>query len=179
MTFIFKSYFPTFIHFQITVSVPGNKTNDAEKTEEMETENGPESLVKVHLRRWKKEYLTSFQQRVKNSVTMTPKYKVRENNKSPFSYSFTSQYASHLRYFSYDLAIFLSFSPFSFYETARLFKNSSFFKIGAFIIAFKRNINSRIYPTEKCREKDGVIRHLDALIWPTLSKRFAFALYQP
>ena len=40
-----------------------------------------------------------------------------------------------------------------------------FFKIGAFIIAFKRNINSRIYPTEKCREKDGVIRHLDALIW--------------
>ena len=70
-------------------------------------------------------------------------------------------------------------SPFSFYETARLFKNSSFFKIGAFIIAFKRNINSRIYPTQKCREKDGVIRHLDALIWPTLSKRFAFALYKP
>ena len=92
---------------------------------------------------------------------------------------FTSRYASHLRYFSYDLAIFLSFSPFSFYETARLLKNSSFFKIGAFIIAFKRNINSRIYPTEKCREKDGVIRHIDALIWPTLSKRFAFALYQP
>ena len=54
-----------------------------------------------------------------------------------------------------------------------------FFKIGAFIIAFKRNINSRIYPTEKCREKDGVIRHIDVLIWPTLSKRFAFALYQP
>ena len=54
-----------------------------------------------------------------------------------------------------------------------------FFKIGAFIIAFKRNINSRIYPTEKCREKDGVIRHIDALIRPTLSKRFAFALYQP
>ena len=92
---------------------------------------------------------------------------------------YTSRYASHLRYFSYDLAIFLSFSPFSFYETARLHKNSSFFKFGAFIIAFKRNINSRIYPTEKCREKDGVIRHLDALIWPTLSKRFAFALYQP
>ena len=80
---------------------------------------------------------------------------------------------------SYDLAIFISFSPFSFYETARLFKNCSFFKICAFIIAFKRNINSRIYPTEKCREKHGVIRHLDALIWPTLSKRFAFALYQP
>ena len=110
---------------------------------------------------------------------MTPWYKVRENNKSPFSYSFTSRYASHLRYFSYDLAIFISFSPFSFYETARLFKNCSFFKICAFIIAFKRNINSRIYPTEKCREKHGVIRHLDALIWPTLSKRFAFALYQP
>ena len=83
------------------------------------------------------------------------------------------------RHFPVVLAIFLSFSPFSFYETARLFKNSSFFKIGAFIIAFKRNINSRIYPTEKCREKDGVIRHIDALIWPTLSKRFAFALYQP
>ena len=81
--------------------------------------------------------------------------------------------------FSYDLAIFISFSPFSFYETARLFKNCSFFKICAFIIAFKRNINSRIYPTEKCREKHGVIRHLDALIWPTLSERFAFALYQP
>ena len=110
---------------------------------------------------------------------MTPWYKVRENNKSPFSYSYTSRYASHLRYFSYDLAIFISFSPFSFYETARLFKNCSFFKICAFIIAFKRNINSRIYPTEKCREKHGVIRHLDALIWPTLSKRFAFALYQP
>ena len=76
------------------------------------------------------------------------------------------------RHFPVVLAIF-------FYETARLFKNSSFFQIGAFIIAFKRNINSRIYPTEKCREKDGVIRHLDALIWPTLSKRFAFALYQP
>ena len=54
-----------------------------------------------------------------------------------------------------------------------------FFEIAAFIIAFKRNINSRIYPTEKSREKDGVIRHIDALIWPTLSKRFAFALYQP
>ena len=92
---------------------------------------------------------------------------------------YASRYASHLRYFSYDLAIFISFSPFSFYETARLFKNCSFFKICAFIIAFKRNINSRIYPTEKCREKHGVIRHLDALIWPTLSKRFAFALYQP
>ena len=52
-------------------------------------------------------------------------------------------------------------------------------KIIAFIIAFNRNINSRIYPTEKCREKDGVIRHLDALIWTTLSKRFAFALYRP
>ena len=65
--------------------------------------------------------------------------------------------------------IFHTVSPFSFYGTARLFKNSSFFKIGAFIIAFKRNINSRIYPTEKCREKDGVIRHIDALIWPTLS----------
>ena len=91
----------------------------------------------------------------------------------------TSRYASHQRYLSYDFAIFLSFSPFSFHETARLFKNSSFFKIGAFIIAFKCNINSRIYPTEKCREKDGVIRHIDALIWPTLSKRFAFALYQP
>ena len=92
---------------------------------------------------------------------------------------YTSRYAPHPRYFSYDPAIFLSFSPFSFYETAQLFKNSSFFKFGAFIIAFKRNINSRIYPTKKCREKDGVIRHLDALIWPTLSKRFAFALYQP
>ena len=54
-----------------------------------------------------------------------------------------------------------------------------FFEIGAFIIAFKRNINSLIFPTEKCREKYGVFRHLDALIWPTLSKRFAFALYQP
>ena len=53
---------------------------------------------------------------------------------------------------------FLLFSPFSFYEIARLFKNSSFFEIGAFIIAFKRNINSRIYPTEKCGDKDGVIR---------------------
>ena len=83
------------------------------------------------------------------------------------------------RHFHFVLAIFISFSPFSFYETARLFKNCSFFKICAFIIAFKRNINSRIYPTEKCREKHGVIRHLDALIWPTLSKRFAFALYQP
>ena len=75
--------------------------------------------------------------------------------------------------------IFHTISPFSFHETARLFKNSSFFKIGAFIIAFKCTINSRIYPTEKCMEKYGVIRHIDALIWPTLSKRFAFALYQP
>ena len=75
--------------------------------------------------------------------------------------------------------IFHTISPFSFYETARLFKNSSFFEIGAFIIAFKRNINSRIYPTEQYRETDGVIRHLDALIWATLSKRFAFVLYQP
>ena len=77
--------------------------------------------------------------------------------------------------------IFHTISPFSFYETARLIKriNSSFFEIGAFIIAFKRNINSRIYPTEKYREKDSVIRHLDALIWPTLSKRFAFAFYRP
>ena len=44
------------------------------------------------------------------------------------------------------------------HSPARLFENCSFFKIGAFIIAFKRNINSRIYPTVKCREKDGVIR---------------------
>ena len=43
-------------------------------------------------------------------------------------------------------------SLFSFYVTPRLFKNSSLFEIGAFINAFKHNINSRIYHTEKCRD---------------------------
>ena len=74
-----------------------------------------------------------------------------------------------------DLAISVSFSTFSFYETARLFKNSSYFEIGAFTIAFKRNINSRIYPTEKCREKDGVIRHL-TLVWRGELSIFCFPL---
>ena len=71
--------------------------------------------------------------------------------------------------------IFHTISPFSLYVTARLFKNSSFFEISAFIIAFKHNINSRIYHTEKCGDNDSIIRRLDA----TLSKRFTFALYQP